>query len=95
MYPSVSCILDFIRCSVAYNSIELLLNGLNKFKLFRLLFLDIKFNIIFINENNESMIVEIQFLFNFLLFSKKLSHKYYGIIRKELFIDSIKNNIYI
>ena len=47
---------------------------------------DIKFNLLFTNNNEmnelrQSQIVEIQFLLKFLLKAKKMGHKYYGIKR--------------
>ena len=58
-------------------------------------YLDVKINCIFNNkENTESQIVEIQFLLKSLLNAKKLGHKYYGIKRKNLFVNSINNVVY-
>ena len=58
-------------------------------------YLDIKINCIFNNKDNtESQIVEIQFLLEPLLNAKKLGHKYYGIKRKNLFVNSINNIVY-
>lgn len=56
---------------------------------------DIKLNVIFDAPNgNNSHIAEIQFLLKFLLHAKRLGHKYYSVKRRELFINSIYNNVY-
>ena len=58
---------------------------------------DLKLNLLFCSRNNdkiESQIVEVQFLLKFLLKAKKLGHKYYGIKRRKIFIDSVSNMAY-
>ena len=58
-------------------------------------YVDLKMNVIFNNENKtECQIVEIQFLLDFLLKAKKLGHKYYGIKRKNVEINSVSNIMY-
>ena len=59
-------------------------------------YVDLKMNVIFNNKKNTpvSQIVEIQFLLDFLLEAKKVGHKYYGIKRKEIQINSVNNGAY-
>ena len=57
-------------------------------------YVDLKMNVIFCNKNKtESQIVELQFLLDFLLKAKKMGHKYYGIKRKKIQVESINNII--
>ena len=124
LYPTSSCILDLLRCSITFNNIISLLNGIKRFKnlinnnevegLIKILrikngfnnilkwnlpsdseYCDIKFNVLYENENQrERQIVEIQFLLNSLLISKKFGHKYYGIVRRKLFVHSVDNILF-
>ena len=58
-------------------------------------YVDLKMNVIFNNKDKrESQIVEIQFLLDFLLYAKKIGHKYYGIKRKDVEIHSVCNIMY-
>ena len=41
-----------------------------------------------------SMIVEVQFLLDFLINARKMAHKYYTIKQKAIYIDSIESVIY-
>ena len=42
----------------------------------------------------QSQIVEVQFLLKWLLKAKKIGHKYYGIKRRQQFINSVSNEVY-
>ena len=56
---------------------------------------DIKFNVIYYDKDTQqSMLVEIQFLISFLLKAKKMGHKYYGIVRRSQFVNSVCNIVY-
>ena len=58
-------------------------------------YVDLKMNAIFHNKNKtECQIVELQFLLDFLLNAKKIGHKYYGIKRKDVQINSVCNIMY-
>ena len=58
-------------------------------------YIDIKFYLLFTGQHyTGSMIVEVQFLLDFLNNAKKMGHKYYTIKQKQLYINSIENVIY-
>ena len=58
-------------------------------------YVDLKMNVIFNNKSKtECQIVELQFLLDFLLKAKKMGHKYYGIKRKDVEINSVCSIMY-
>ena len=126
-FPVGACILDYLRCSITFETPKELLDAVefvikevtnNKIKsISKILrikngfnsiiskwdrenissynYVDLKMNVIFNNKNKtESQIVELQFLLDFLIKAKKMGHKYYGIKRKDVQINSVGNIMY-
>ena len=88
----ISCIKSILRIKNGFNNIL-------KWKSFKdANYCDIKLNCVYEspmrNRNKPSQIIEIQLLLKFLLKAKKIGHKYYGIKRRSLFIDSVSNFVY-
>ena len=58
-------------------------------------YVDIKFNIVYVDKNtDERMIIEAQFLLEFLLTAKKMGHKLYAVNRQDAFINNVTNQVY-
>ena len=80
---SLTCVIDILRIKNGFSNVQ------NWIKIKDCQYVDIKLNVlIYDSESNVSIIGELQFLLKWLLKSKRMGHKWYGIKRKSEFIES-------
>ena len=101
-YPKAAKLLDLVRCSVSFNTVEQFFQGTDSFKLARVkngfldkgaAFRDIKVNVVYHSENDlenaVSIICEVQLILNQYLHEKKRIHKLYSILRERAYFEMV------